>query len=400
MGGSSSLRNREQAGGDLAANARTDKGCNTMWRLQKQVAVAMGCLALVATACSTDDTAGEEAPSEATASTAATEGADETPSSEASADPASGADWDAVVEAAREEGTLTYYVAQAEDVTVPTLDAFEEAYPEIDVEFLRLPSTPLAGRFAEEKSAGTVAADAIMLGAPDLINENPDWFVDLSPDVLPSLADYPSESWSEDSFDVTLTTQIAIYNTEAVDEAPETWFDATDESWAGRTMLTDPRSTGVYVEWALGLHEEYGDEIFERMAALDAPLAESGVTAAQQVAAGAYDLAYPVHLSHGVALKAEGAPVDFAHMTDIAPGFPLVIALPEDAPNPNAARVFANWMLSADAQTVNCAQVTTPVNPDADPEGNCPGMPETYRPAQFSASEAEIDAILGVLGLD
>src|SRR5690606_8306783 len=82
-----------------------------------------------------------------------------------------------VIEAAKAEGALTFYSAQAQDLAERTAAAFEEAFPGVEVNIIRAASGTLANRLSTEYEAGVFEADAIDISNLELFQTHPDWFV-------------------------------------------------------------------------------------------------------------------------------------------------------------------------------------------------------------------------------
>ena len=71
-----------------------------------------------------------------------------------------------LVAAANEEGTVTLYSSQGLDQLNALGDAFEEQYPEIDVEVVRGVDGDIIPRLETEMSTGTSGADLVVMAAP------------------------------------------------------------------------------------------------------------------------------------------------------------------------------------------------------------------------------------------
>lgn len=276
-------------------------------------------------------------------------------------DGASEAEWEAVIEAAKEEGALTFYSSEVEAVNEAVIAEFEEQYPEIDVEYLRLASGPLSTRVLEEVNAGIHVVDVLRLGDPALADQHADLFVDMTPELLPSLAEYPETAYR---YPWAVSTQYSPYsinyNTDLVtgDDVPDSWTDLLDPMWEGQMILSDPRGSTTNMAWHEAMARAHGIEYVETFAGQGWDLIDSSGPGAQQVAAGAYALSVPPYPGHATPVIDEGAPVAY-----VIPNDPVVynqdtLMVLAQAPNPNAARLFANFRLSMDGQTAMCASTT------------------------------------------
>src|SRR5690606_8373395 len=124
---------------------------------------------------------------------------------------------------------------------------------------------------------------------PTPYNDNAEWFLEMSPENVPALAEWP-ERWISDR-DVVWTTEnmVAVYNTDLVPEGerPAAWTDLIEPRWAGQMIFTDPRGSENYLGWLDAMERAHGMVFLEAIGNLDYTLTQSGASGAQMVAAGA-----------------------------------------------------------------------------------------------------------------
>lgn len=349
----------------------------------------LACMALVAAGCGGDDN--EDAAADEP-------GAGTVPAAPVEDDADTGGDGLAAIEeAALAEGSLVLYMSQGTDVVDATIAAFQEDYPDIQVEAIRLASGPLANRFASEAEAGVHEADVLNIAAPNLLVERPELFQELDEELIPALADWPDEFFKGHYVETGVSTHVVVYNSNEVDESelPDSWDDLLSDEWRGRAIVLDPRATPTYMSFFNLMAEEYGEEFLSQFAQQGFTWAESGGSASQQVAAGAYDLAFPVVLAHNADLRADGAPLAIHEISPVH-GYPHLFAMPTEQPNPNAARLWMHWLLSPEGQAANCAGVYAPVLPGAP---DCPPLSEDYVPGIFDLDAERQASILEQLQL-
>jgi iron(III) transport system substrate-binding protein len=332
-------------------------------------------------------------------------GADDAPSTSAPA--AGGDDWQQVVEAAEDEGAVSYYSSDVPEVNDAVVERFNELYPDIQVEVLRLATSDLATRIQQEQSAGISRADVLQISSVQLVNQHPEWFLPIDEDLLPALGEnsFPEgargERWV--AFGVTLPT--IVYNTDEITDPPETWQDVADPRYRGEVLLTDVRVSSAWTGWASAMREAHGDEYLEALAALDLGLAPSAVPAGQEIAAGAYSISLPNVDAGAAPLAAAGAPVASRVMQDPVVGYTGVGSVFAEAPNPNAARVFANFLLTPDAFSARCVAAGATagtVAPISGPVEECEERPEevTFLRLDLDPSDAETQELFDLLGLE
>lgn len=299
-------------------------------------------------------------------------------------------------QAAFDEGELTVYTGAGESQIEALVDAFMDKYPEISAEYFRGAGTALFNRFATEAESGSVVADVFVPTVqPSFVTEHADWFLPLDEDLLPELEGWPEEFRTEYTVQPVVEEIVTIYNTDTVTDPPETWDDVLDPRYKGRIILVDPQASAGYMSWYSILREERGDEFLEELADMDPLWVDTGAVGAQQVATGQYDLVVPGYPSHTAGLIEQSAPLDVVRNQDPAQGLTTDVALTADAPNPNAARLFANWLLTPEAYEVYCDQGVY----SATIEGTeCPDVSSNYVEPHWDVSQDEQEEIVALLG--
>jgi len=141
------------------------------------------------------------------------------------------------------------------------------------------------------------------------------------------------------------------------------------------------------------------------------------VPATQDVAAGAQDVSYPQSSMLVADLSSKGAPIAFKVLTDPliqVPGQPLIqvpgqLAIFKESPNPNAARVFANFRVSPEGMSAVCIAAGPPGQTGfsaafEEPVDGCYTAPEGEEVVQGDKNLTPEDErylhIIGLLGLE
>jgi iron(III) transport system substrate-binding protein len=92
-----------------------------------------------------------------------------------------------------------------------------------------------------------------------------------------------------------------------------------------------------------------GAEYFRRLSALRPAVRRGHVLLAQLVAAGEVPVGLTAYHSNVLPLKRKGAPIDFAPVQPVV-ARPQGIAVTRNAPHPNAAALFVDYVLSPEGQ--------------------------------------------------
>lgn len=291
----------------------------------------------------------------------------------------------ALEEAAKAEGRLIIYSSNQDAEMEAKLAAFEAKYPEIDADYIRLTSAQVFARFIAEHEAGVTQADLLTTASTVIFQEQPELFLELGPDNVPVLAEETPLIAAENSHYAVYQTDIQLitYNNATVsgDDIAnhlQSWEDLADPRWSGQIALVDPRGSTNQLSFFLGLRDIYGDEWYARFMENEPEIVGTASAAAQQVAAGAFELLVPSVPVHSAALRSQGAPIGLVLPEGLVHAPAQGTGVPVGTDNPNAAILFVNWLLSAEGQTLQCTLGGIPTMPTDAPE--CVTvLPDEYR---------------------
>jgi iron(III) transport system substrate-binding protein len=262
-----------------------------------------------------------------------------------------------LVAAAKTEGKLVYFSSEVDAVNKAVVEAFEKKYG-IRVEWLRLASGPLAARFAEEQKSGGSTADVLRTADGSVFVENPEWFVPLSPAVVPMLTKYPDYAYLENKRSVLtqFSTYVFTYNKNLVKEAdlPKKWVDILDPRWKGKVAFSDPRESISWLGWIDAMVKAHGIEFAQKIRSQQWRIAASAAPGAQMVAAGAFAASMPAYTGHATPVLQRGAPIGFVTPGDPDPVKRDHIGIVKGTRHPNAARLFLHFRLSPEALKITC----------------------------------------------
>jgi iron(III) transport system substrate-binding protein len=255
------------------------------------------------------------------------------------------------VELARKEGRVSFYTSMGADESKMIADAFQAKYPAIRVEITRLGSEKLLQRIITESRAGSHLFDAVtnsgmeihLLGKMKLLGRH------IPPEFSAFLADSRDATfgWA----DMYSNLRMVAFNSRMVpkDKIPRRYEDLTDPMWKGQIGFPE----GQFAWFATMLKtmgEEAGRKFFQGLARQNLHYRNSQVLVTQFVAAGEFSLGF-VYDTQVLRFKKRGAPIDVAPMPFITKNIhPLALAA--HAPRPNAGKVFIDYVLSREGQTL------------------------------------------------
>lgn len=253
---------------------------------------------------------------------------------------------------AKAEGKVVWYTSTAIE-QANNLALMFEKQTGIKVELFRSGGSAILRRFMQEASAGKIAADVMTMSDPaaaDQLSEK-GTFVAFKPKDFDKIAE---SAKNKDGYWVAQRLNaITLYmRGDKVPPAdrPKKWTDLTDKKYDGKLVMTDPSFTSVQLTTVGVLAGNYGWDYYEKLNEGDIMVVQGN----QQVAD---------NIKRGERLIAVGA-LDVYIAEDRRNGHDFVSIYPEDGtllipsptaiikggPNPNAAKAFAEFMISPEAQ--------------------------------------------------
>jgi iron(III) transport system substrate-binding protein len=263
---------------------------------------------------------------------------------------------------AQKEGLVTVFSSTNEQEGLPLWNLFTQATG-IKVNYVRAADAGLIARIAVEARAGQPSWD--VLNTPT-INETPAQFLaQFDPPEAKALIEAardPERRW----FGCYGNYNAPAYNTKLVqpEQLPKSYEAFLDHpEWTGKLAVE-----GTDKEWLWALlkvrGEEEGTKLVKEIVAKLKPVVTDGHLAlARSVSAGEYPVALNDYVMLTENQRLAGGPTDFWALDPVAVFFGAV-AVNVKAPHPNAARLAANFMLSAQAQTFAAKTGRLPTRPD------------------------------------
>ncbi|MGD9943374.1 MAG: extracellular solute-binding protein [Burkholderiaceae bacterium] len=268
------------------------------------------------------------------------------------------------------EKRVSYYTSMVPAQFQALSAAWKQRYPEIEIQLVRADLGQTLERvMAENRARRNIA---------DVISSNEASFAVLHKAQMLTQFDVPSrQNWAEpfksgfNGFQFpSRILQIGIaYNTSKVKagDAPRTWKDLTDKRWKGRIGIADPRVGGGAQLWFMSLWDRpgYGADFF-RALQQNEPLVKPGIVQLQQaVELGEVDINVVAYDYVALPARDAGKPVDFVMPSDGRIIMATFDSVSRHAPNPNAARLLINFMMSQEGQEALAATYVSPVNQKA-----------------------------------
>ncbi|MGE3620443.1 MAG: ABC transporter substrate-binding protein [Acidimicrobiia bacterium] len=280
-----------------------------------------------------------------------------------------------LLDAAREEGGLTLYSMTSQEFGEAQGKAFTEDTG-VDFTLFRAPSAELTQRVLSENDAGVHAFDVIQQSGPTDMAKFRDLGLLAGYELPVGEGHFLNPDEIQDDFTYfpfSSYVYVPAYNSAVLPDGLEIedWDDILDPRVKGKVGITPAGVGGTGIGMAAFQDEVLGgDAYLEKLAAADPVIFPSTVTVADGLARGELTTAI-VGESVAVTQKSNGAPVELVYPKDGVIGGVSYMGVAAKAENPNAARLFVNWVLSKRGQQVHeqcCLQRT--IRDDTPPTDN------------------------------
>ena len=254
-----------------------------------------------------------------------------------------------LVEAAKKEGSVTFYTSIAEKDGPILAQDFEKRYG-IKVNVWRASSTKVLQRAMIESQANRWDFDVVDISAPEmealyrekLLQEvRSAHHADLFPETMPA-----HRGWAPQF----LSVFVQAYNTNLVKKAdlPKSYNDLLDPKWKGK-LAVEAKDNEWYCGLMKHLGEEKGSKLFKELVAKNGWSVRTGHSLLNNmVVSGEVPLALTVYSYMTEQAKQKGAPVDWFALDPVI-GRSNGVGVSKKPPHPNAALLFYEYLIS-DAQ--------------------------------------------------
>jgi iron(III) transport system substrate-binding protein len=274
-------------------------------------------------------------------------------------------EWDKVVTAAKNEGSLTLYGGY--NTAYRDYNAiFEKKFPGIHVQFIQGSGNQLAVRIMSERRVNKFLTDVVMGGSSTFQGYPEGTFETVrSQMILPEV--YDESAWFGGHFSFVdsqgkyvISSQGSLgqelaYNTNLVNpDEIQSWKDLLDPKWKGKILFFNHGSvsdTFIFFYNHPDLGPEFIKRLFSETQIKQTLNLRQGV---EWLASGRYQIYMDGTPQAVDAVRNQGLPVAlFPHPLaegETMTGSYCCMAVLDKAPHPNAAKVFLNWVLSREGQ--------------------------------------------------
>lgn len=280
---------------------------------------------------------------------------------------------DELYDRARPEGEVTWYIAYYRtEVAERVGAAFAQKYPGLKVNVVRATGQVIFQRLGQDLKAQSANCD-VFSGTDTSHYEylkQHGIYARYRPQALDEILPIVREAADPEDYFVATDTSMTllVHHTEQVKEAdiPRRWTDLADPRWKNQLALPHPGYSGAMGSWVVEMTERYGWEFIEKLAA-NKPLISRSLSECP-VAIGRGERLVGMGPSSTIwSLAARGTPVAASAPEDGARLSYSASGVLEQAPHPNAARLFLEFLLSKECGEIAAEQYAIPIRPDVQP---------------------------------
>jgi iron(III) transport system substrate-binding protein len=294
-----------------------------------------------------------------------------------------------LLEAAKKEKPLTWYTAHYDSETAAAVcNGFEQKYPGLKCNYIRTTAQVAYQRLSQDMKGGLAVASVI--SSTDASHygrmKKDGWLQSYTPKNLVELVDAFKPYNDPDGMYWTTAAGLVLltYNTAVVSEkdAPKKWTDLLDPRWKGKVSIGHPGFSGYVGTWVVQMKKLYGWDFFKKLE-LNKPRIGRSIndTVTMLNAKESWVAAGP----SGTTLESmdKGNPLALVYPEDGAVLMVSPSGIMKNAPSPNAARLFMEYLLGKECNEIVAKLRGDPVNKLVKPRpGQKPlGEVKTIRPS-------------------
>ncbi len=263
-----------------------------------------------------------------------------------------------LIAAATKEGEVVWYATLVRNQAArPLADAFERKYPGIKVRLHTGTQSDVLLKILDEGRTGSPRVDVSHGGSAvgSLMRAGLlEHFIPAAAAHYPPAYKDPDGYWTGE----VLSFLVAAVNTETVrpEDEPRTYQDLLDPKWRGKiawsTQMTQGGPPGFIGTVLQSMGQDAGMQYLRQLSQqqiVNVPANQRVVL--DQVMAGQYPLALMTFNNHSEISAKKGAPIKWLKIEPVTATADAIFLI-KNAPHPNAGKLFIEFALSSEGQTV------------------------------------------------
>ena len=253
-------------------------------------------------------------------------------------------------EAAKKEGKISIWSSLETSLHQKQWEAFSKTYPGIQIEAFRIQPGPAIERAIAEARAGKQTVDIMDTNSGYLqllfdrgLVKPYDWEKVFG--IPPSAVLYENRVIQIGHYDLPIAYNSSLVKADEI----KSWDDLANPKWKGKLLL-EARGFGLSIlaqEWGVDKTVGYIKKLLDNQ-----PIITKGASpTADGLAGGQGSVAIGALAARLSLFKQQGAPVDWARVGPM-PAQVVTVFPVEGAPHPNAAKLWAAWWATPEAQKI------------------------------------------------
>jgi iron(III) transport system substrate-binding protein len=252
--------------------------------------------------------------------------------------------------AAKREGSVTWYTSNNIDQANAITKMFE-AKTGIRVELFRSGGSAIMSRFLQERSAGRNFVDVLSTTLPAAYAKfaKDGLFVAFKPKHFDKLQ---QDARDPDGYYVAhrVTIMTIFARSDLLPAVPATWSDLADPKYAGKMVITDPSYSSLQVTVMNGLSQKLGWGYYEALRKNDTMVVRGNQQFTDMLIQRERAIGIGIDDSYAVQARRQGFPFASIYPSEGTFALPNPNAIIKGSPHPNAAKLFAEFLLDDAAQ--------------------------------------------------
>jgi iron(III) transport system substrate-binding protein len=295
------------------------------------------------------------------------------------------AGWDELIAAARREGTVVVTGPAHPEVRQALPAAFKARFG-VNLEYIGGPASAMTAKMRAERASGIYSFDVTLAGIQSMaqIFHREGLLDPIKPVlVLPEVVD--GSKWKRGSLwfmDPEQQYVLRLFSSEAEEFSINTQHvnpndlrsaqDLLDPKWKGKIATHDPTVPGTGSNQAARFYVQFGEEFVKRLFVDQQPaVSRDERQLTDWLLRGTYPIVFGANDARVEEMRQEGLPLVSMHSLPDLPGTVAVgnglVGLFKNAPHPNAAKLFINWIASKEGLEVYARAVKwSPTRNDID----------------------------------
>lgn len=277
-------------------------------------------------------------------------------------------------EAARREGEVTWYTGQLQtDASEGIGRAFTERFPGVKVNVLRSTAQVAFQRLAQDMRARAAQCDVFSSTDTSHLTflKRQDRLLPYRPRNAEGMIQVARDAADPDGhYQVTyLALYLLARHRDRVPEAeaPQSWRDLTDPKWRDKLAVGHPGYSGAIGSWCVMMRKLYGWEYFRALERNRPHIGRSAGDPVTTLNAGERSIGVGIPSAATLFSASRGNPLVLIYPTDGTLMLPAPSGALRNAPHPNAAKLFMEFMTGPDYARATRPFFTESLRPEVPP---------------------------------